>query len=337
MGLSHRSLFSLGNLVSIALIVAQFGLQVLGLPLSTADDGSSQTTMLSSNDPLKDFVSSVTNNGSKPLQRRYVLRVNDVDDVYLHLANGQGISNEAQHRHQFEEEIHLRSAIERPSWFASALMARRLLALSKNGAVSTVYPASSSSNGLRVPPTVAGLSISLPEYIADCEESLPDGNGGEGNPTFLGLYVSTTFQNIAAGSNISLMVDWWDHLNQTSPLYPDFPLSAAGLPRLSLIGYMTRFATPLSTQTRTALESCFLASHPDAAAWLPGNSQSPHGSFWAKMVVIGAYWIGGFGDTQRIGWLNMTEWTGIRRQRSLPGIGDESGWEDVRLPGEQDS
>lgn len=84
-----------------------------------------------------------------------------------------------------------------------------------------------------------------------------------------------------------------------------------------------------------ALEKCFLAAHPDAEAWLPNKKGSPHASFWARMVVNRVYWIGGFGDVQHIGWMNVTEWRGIRREKSLPGIGDGRGWEDVRLPGEK--
>ncbi|KAL1849518.1 hypothetical protein Plec18167_003121 [Paecilomyces lecythidis] len=221
----------------------------------------------------------------------------------------------------------------RPSWWVSTLRARRLLALAKTGVVSTVFPDRIPPNSY-TPPDVAGVSVPLPEYVADCDEALPDGNGGDGSPTFVGLKISTTFRNTAAGSNISLSLDWWDHLDETRPIYPGFPLSPAGLPRVTLFGYVVPFETPLPKGTQRALESCYLAKHPDSRVWLPGQRFSPHESFWAKMVVTHAYWIGGFGDTQQIGWINLTEWSGIRRKGSLPGVGDGRGWDDVRLPGE---
>ncbi|KAL1981318.1 hypothetical protein VTN96DRAFT_2811 [Rasamsonia emersonii] len=317
-------------LISSVLVVL-FSLQVSGVPLGGSDNGLQDQTLLKDDDPLKDFVTSVANEkedptlASSPPKPRFSIRINSQDDVYI----DPGHHNEAVQQDQQEMTI-----TTRPSWFTSTLMARRLLALSKFGVASTIYPPPSPNT--RVPPALAGQSISLPEYIADCEEALLDADDGgpQGNPILLGLYVSTTFQNAAAGSNISLSIDWWDHLNKTSPLYPGFPLSAAGLPRVSLLGYVERFPTPIANETRQALESCFLASHPDAEAWLPGNPDSPHAGFWAKMVVTKAYWIGGFGDLQQIGWINMTEWNGIRKDRSLPGVGDGRGWDDVRLPGE---
>lgn len=228
------------------------------------------------------------------------------------------------------------SSDDRPSWFTSTLRARRLLALSSTGVASTIFPSSLPPNG-HTPASVAGHSISLREYIADCDEELPSdfGNNGDGNPTLLALRVATTFRNTAAGSNISLALDWWGHLNETEPIYPGFPLSEAGLPRVTLFGYVEPFPDPVPRETEEALERCYLRSHPDAAVWLPHKKGSPHSSFWAKLVVTQVYWIGGFGDVQQIGWMNVTEWAGIRRTGSLDGIGDGRGWEDVRLPGEK--
>ncbi|KAJ5887416.1 hypothetical protein N7495_007457 [Penicillium taxi] len=224
------------------------------------------------------------------------------------------------------------SPFTRPSWFTSTLMARRLLALSPSGVISTVFPDSVSP---RTPPSMAGLPIGLREYIADCEGALPDGlsHGENGDPTVLGLGIGTTFRNIQAGSNVSLQLDWWDHLDQAGPVYPGLPLSPAALPRVTLFGYLEPLPS-LSDRAAVQLEKCFLTSHPDAKAWLPGNSRSPHSSFWARLVVTQAYWIGGFGDVQQIGWINISDWKGIRRYES--GGRDRRGWKDVRLPGEHD-
>ncbi|KAJ5180000.1 FMN-binding split barrel-like protein [Penicillium capsulatum] len=223
----------------------------------------------------------------------------------------------------------------RPSWFTSTLMARRLLALSPSGVISTVFPDSIPPSA-HTPSSVAGFPIGLREYISDCDGALPSDltHDDNGDPTILALRVATTFKNIAAGSNFSLELDWWDHLDAAAPVYPSLPLSPAALPRVTLFGYLETLPS-LSEAASASLEQCFLASHSDAKVWLPGAPGSPHASFWARMVVNQAYWIGGFGDVQQIGWINMTEWKGIRRHYSLANVGDGRGWEDVRLPGEK--
>ncbi|BDD61600.1 hypothetical protein MPDQ_004579 [Monascus purpureus] len=231
-----------------------------------------------------------------------------------------------------------------PSWLTSTLLARRLLALSTTGVVSTTFPdpLPSTRPYSRTPPEVAGHSFNQKEYFADCDEYLfPNGSDADyadrGNPIFLSLYIATTFRNIAAGSkNVSLSIDWWDHLEDTEPLYPGFPLSPAGLPRVTLLGYVEPLERAeehgLSEETERALERCYIERHPDAAVWLPGREGSPHASFWAKLIVKEAYWIGGFGDIARIGWLDISEWKKLTRKT---GGEDGRGWGDVRLPGEK--
>lgn len=39
---------------------------------------------------------------------------------------------------------------------------------------------------------------------------------------------------------------------------------------------------------------------------------------------------------QRIGWIDVDDWKGVRADHSLPGVGDGRGWMDVRLPGEKE-
>ena len=118
-------------------------------------------------------------------------------------------------------------------------------------------------------------------------------------------------------------------------------MSEAGLPRISLLGYVEQLdlsaASPAAAAAdKEELDDCFFAIHPDAKVWAPGNPDSPHSGFWARMVVTQVYWIGGFGDLQQIGWMNVTDWKGVGRYESDESIGDGSGrgWEDVRLPGE---
>ncbi|KAJ5166112.1 uncharacterized protein N7482_004893 [Penicillium canariense] len=210
----------------------------------------------------------------------------------------------------------------RPSWFTSALMARRLLALSPSGVISTVFPSHIPTYS-RTPAEVAGLPIGLREYVADCDSALPEGLSHEdnGDPTILALRVATTFKNIGAGSNLSLELDWWEHLSDAGAVYPGLPPSPAALPRITLFGYLDTLPE-LSDAATATLEKCFLQSHQDAKVWLPSTPGSPHASFWARLVVTQAYWIGGFGDVQQIGWMNVTEWKGIRRHGSVAGVGD---------------
>ena len=72
------------------------------------------------------------------------------------------------------------------------------------------------------------------------------------------------------------------------------------------------------------IEQCFLASHRDSIAWLPGRKWAAHAGFWTRLVVQEAYWIGGFGDRNYIGWLDPEEWRKVKKED----------WDKVRLPGE---
>ena len=206
-----------------------------------------------------------------------------------------------------------------PSRYTSTLLARRLLALSPTGVLSTIFPPSSSSSTppnvhlLSSPPsTVASTPIALPDYVADCE--------GTGNPTLLALSVSTSTRNAVAGSNVSLALSWWDAYRH---LTHHVPWSAANLPRASLIGYLERMSDT-DVEARDVV-ACYTGVHGDSRLWLPGDRRSPHEGVWMRMVVQEVYWIGGFGDRNFIGWFDPVEWRGIQR----------NDWEEVRLPGEK--
>jgi hypothetical protein len=137
-------------------------------------------------------------------------------------------------------------------------------------------------------------------------------------------------KNAAAGSNISLSVQW------TPPHLPssriksswsserdvrDVGYSAANLPRFALLGYLEKI--PDAEVSANQLEKCFLKPHPDAKYWLPGNDI--HVSEWVRLVVQDVYWIGGFCDRAYIGWIPVEEWRGVTKAE----------WEGVRLPGEK--
>ncbi|EXJ62850.1 hypothetical protein A1O7_03291 [Cladophialophora yegresii CBS 114405] len=216
-------------------------------------------------------------------------------------------------------QVHTQERIDAssiPSRYQSTLLARRLLHLSSHGDLITVFPAAGNLSS-RIPPSVASTPIGLPEYIATCEEE----SGHAADPTILSLKISTATRNAEAGSNATLSLSWWDeYIHRTGRA----PFAPANLPRLSLTGYLEEIRDEDSPAR--VLESCFLKKHRDSVMWLPGRKWAAHEGVWTRLVVQEAYWIGGFGDKNYIGWLDPEEWRAVRREE----------WEDVRLPGEKE-
>ncbi|KAM5346854.1 hypothetical protein ACJ41O_009859 [Fusarium nematophilum] len=230
-----------------------------------------------------------------------------------------------------------------PSSYESAVMARRILALTKLATLSTVFPGEHSNGGEHHPGGLGGVPVGLMDYVADCED--------EGNPTILEIKIATTFRNAHAGSNLTLSMNWVppyppskrisllsrlsayipflstseyntrpEEDSSSSP--PDtVPYSAANLPRFALFGYLE----PIETNPVSAvkLAACFTRKHPDAKYWLPGNVI--HESSWSRLVVTKVYWIGGFGDRALISWIPIDEWKSVTREE----------WESIKLPGEE--
>ncbi|KAH8882739.1 hypothetical protein GQ53DRAFT_753546 [Thozetella sp. PMI_491] len=242
-----------------------------------------------------------------------------------------------------------------PTSYESAVLARRILALTPLGTIATTFPVDDASTLENRPAGLGGLPHGLMEYIADCESDLSKDQSG--NPTFLAINIETSFKNVAKGSNVSLSVQWaprylpdkriksasvsgvplLDGLLRRIGLLPEtegddesdyepVPYSAANLPRFSLLGYVEPIPhgddlTPGAMGSKIA--SCFVDTHPDARFWLPGSRV--HESHFVRLVVEQVYWIGGFGDRAYIGWIPVEEWRNVTRQE----------WESVRLPGEQ--
>lgn len=197
---------------------------------------------------------------------------------------------------------------EIPTSYESAILARRILHLTPIGTLSTTFPSSHGSSTLENRPSgLDNIPIGLMDYIADCEDS--------GNPTILAINIATSFKNVAAGSNISLSLNWVPPNSASSLTY-----SAAALPRFALLGYLEKI--PDEEVKGADLGKCFVKSHGDARYWLPGNRI--HKSEWVRLVVTEVYWIGGFGDRAYIGWIPVEEWKGVKKEE----------WEGVRLPGE---
>jgi len=204
----------------------------------------------------------------------------------------------------FEASIDASTRIPTPH--ESAVLARRLLALSSLGVLSTIFPAHPSALENR-PVSVAQTPIGLPDYFADCESA--------GDPTILSLDVSTSTKNAVAGSNVSLAVSWWDHVPAT--------WSYASLPRLSVVGHIEDMTD--KEVGDVGVEECFLQQHGDARLWLPGSESSPHTGRWTRLRVEEVYWVGGFGDVAYIGWLNPEDFKNVTKEE----------WSKVRLPGEK--
>lgn len=265
------------------------------------------------------------------------------------------------HHHREHDDSGMASAAGHhiPSSYESAVMGRRILALTKLATFSTVFPlsASSSSTSRRSSHTYShttadsgtdGLPIGLVDYIADCETA--------GNPTILELKIGTTFRNVRAGSNITVSLQWtppyppakrigvfkqyalsWlpsflrghyhgdaaaSPRNSADADLPDtVPYSADNLARFALFGYLEPFGADDEAQSE-ALKACYTAKHPDSRYWLPGNKI--HTSQWTRMVVTKVYWVGGFGDRAYIGWIPVEEWNRVTEEE----------WRAIKLPGE---
>ncbi|RDW79942.1 FMN-binding split barrel-3 [Coleophoma cylindrospora] len=213
------------------------------------------------------------------------------------------------------------NALRIPTSYESAVMARRILHLTPLGTLSTVFPSPShlhdDEGSLEQRPAgLSGIPIGLMDYIADCETG--------GDPTILAINIATSFKNAAAGSNISLSLQWTPPHPPSSRIKSWFsspgdavPYSAANLPRFSLLGYLEKM------EDTADLRQCFVDVHPDAKYWLPGNKI--HAAEWVRLVVQDIYWVGGFGDRAYIGWIPVEEWRNVTK----------SEWEDIKLPGEK--
>ncbi|KAI9056254.1 hypothetical protein LZ554_001181 [Drepanopeziza brunnea f. sp. 'monogermtubi'] len=222
------------------------------------------------------------------------------------------------------------SSFKIPTSRESAIQARRILHLTPLGTLATVFPSEKSHSQddaettEQRPQGLGGVPIGLMDYFADCEST--------GNPTILAINIATSFKNVAAGSNISMSLNWtppspprhsyFNPLSYFSPNDPrPLPYSAASLPRFSLIGKLEPISPDLVQTLKLA--KCYTDKHPDAKYWLPGNPV--HTSTWVRLVVEEVYWIGGFGDRAYIGWIPIEEWKSVER----------SEWEGIRLPGEE--
>lgn len=212
-----------------------------------------------------------------------------------------------------------------PTVHESAVMARRIAQLAGHGELVTAFPSNLALDDVDIqdtPSDLAGSPIGLIEYIADCES--------QGNPTLLAIDIATPYRNYRAGSNISMSLRWWPPEKSyymptwkslwTRDIEVPTPRTPVALPRFSLHGRLE----PIDMRGFNGLKvaQCFIRKHPDSVYWQPGGGA--HTSHYARFIVEEIYWLGGFGDRARIGWLPLKEWKGVT----------QSEIDACRLPGE---
>ena len=184
-----------------------------------------------------------------------------------------------------------------PSIYESTLQARRILHLSKIATIASVFPSLASQEDR--PKDVAGAPIGQMEYFASCGPQIY-------NPTLIGVTITTTMKNAAAGSNVSLSLRY--HVPSDAPPMDDpWAYLPANLPRIALIGYIERLDDEVVE--KHGIRDCFVETHPEATIWEPGTDI--HESWWGRMVVNEVYFFGGFGDRARITWLPIEIWRNV--------------------------
>ena len=187
-----------------------------------------------------------------------------------------------------------------PSVHESAIQARRILQLSNIATLSSVFPPALTFENR--PSGVNHAPIGLMEYYALCGPRTYD-------PTILGVTIATTMKNAAAGSNITLSLRY--HLPQDAPPSDDpWAYLPANLPRFSLVGYVEKLSQ--EEVDKYKVRDCFVNTHWDASIWEPGTDI--HDSWWGRLVVEEVYFLGGFGDRARIGWIPIEEWRGVSQE-----------------------
>ncbi|KAI0038783.1 hypothetical protein FA95DRAFT_1505060 [Auriscalpium vulgare] len=139
--------------------------------------------------------------------------------------------------------------------------------------MATIYPADH--------PTLAGAPYAMQEYYANCHAN--------GSLTLILLPISRHAQNIlhhpAHSASLSVSSD-----------PPD-----AARARVALMGDVTL----LPDAAATDVKACYLAEHPDAVEWLPGDDDGAHVAYWARFDPHMVYFVGGFGDEHFIGYIPL--------------------------------
>ncbi|KAI0062409.1 hypothetical protein BV25DRAFT_1825385 [Artomyces pyxidatus] len=141
--------------------------------------------------------------------------------------------------------------------------------------MATIYPADHL--------TLAGQPYSMQEYYANCHAN--------GSLTLIVLPISRHTQNILHSPSHSASIS----------VSSDPP--AAARARVALMGSVTLL--PDDSPESEALKDCYLAQHPDAVEWIPGDDEGAHVAYWGIFDPHTVYFVGGFGDEHYIGYVPL--------------------------------
>ncbi|KAG0231837.1 pyridoxamine 5'-phosphate oxidase-domain-containing protein [Mortierella sp. GBAus27b] len=143
---------------------------------------------------------------------------------------------------------------------------------------------------------------SVDYYVDDCD--------APGTPLMLLSHLQVNVQNARSANRVSLAIRKLPaEGEQGSPMVD---------PRVTLIGQLV----PLAEEKASRAAACFVAQHPDAKWWLPGNGF--HDFKWYQMEIKDIYYVGGFGGLHYIGWIDtetylvQSPWIGVETYDTLP-------------------
>ncbi|WWC71028.1 uncharacterized protein I206_104981 [Kwoniella pini CBS 10737] len=153
--------------------------------------------------------------------------------------------------------------------------ARMLVRDVNTGTMASVYPNTSD---------LAGRPFAMMEYHAPCYSN--------GSLTLILMPISRSTQNI--------FQDPGHHIAYTVNMPTEGIKSPMSRSRVALMGNVTTLRD-ISLEESEKLSKCYTKFHPDSKFWLPGNSDSPHFSLWARLDLDTIYYVGGFGNIHYIG------------------------------------
>ncbi|WWC96528.1 hypothetical protein V866_003396 [Kwoniella sp. B9012] len=153
--------------------------------------------------------------------------------------------------------------------------ARVLVKDVKTGTLASVFPDATD---------LAGRPFAMMEYHAPCYSN--------GSLTLILMPISRSAQNIFQNPG--------HHVAYTVSMPTEGVRSPMSRGRVALMGNVTTLRDISSSQSEE-LAKCYTAYHPDSKYWLPGDNNSPHTSYWARLDIDRIYYVGGFGDIHYIG------------------------------------
>ncbi|CED84463.1 FMN-binding split barrel [Phaffia rhodozyma] len=175
-------------------------------------------------------------------------------------------------------------SIDRQTMPEAAVSARKLLTEQGTGTIGTVFPADR-------PDDIAGSPFALMEYQVPHPKD-------QSSLLLLLMPISTSTKNILASSSHEASFTVQNSKGRVDQ------------ERVSLIGNVT-LERELTMAQDALYTKHYLRLHPEAIAWLPSAPASPHVSYWARLDPREVYYVGGFGDTKYIGWIDLDTWKNV--------------------------